>query len=91
MFAAGKPSQPSLIFGSKAGASYRSASLVMGRLLTLLSNIRLGLKGLPGENAIVYLLVALVRKKKVFSLDTWSRVLGEEPAVDAVAGNQVGV
>ncbi len=92
MFAAGKPLQPSLIFGSKAGATYRSVFLVMGKLLTLLSNIRFGLKGLPGANARSNLPGASVTKKKGFySLDTWTRVLGEEPAVDAVAGNQVGV
>ncbi len=92
MFADGKPLQPSLIFGSKAGATYRSASQVMCKLLTLLSNIRFGLKGLPGANATSYLPDASVTKKKRFyGLYTWTRVLGEEPAVDAVAGDQVGI
>ncbi len=50
LFVPGKHFQPSLMFAGKAGA-YPSEAL-LGRLLALITNIRLSWKGLPGTNAL---------------------------------------
>ncbi len=52
-FVPGKPFQPSLIFVGKAWA-YPSKAPLYGRLLALLTNIRLGWKGLLLENTLAY-------------------------------------
>jgi hypothetical protein len=52
VFVTDKLLQPRLMFGGKAGAYLSEAPLyapLLGRLLDLLANIRLGCSGLPGQ------------------------------------------
>ncbi len=57
MIVPGKPLQPSLMFVGNDGAYLSEASFrysTLGQALALPMNIRLGLKGLPGTNALAY-------------------------------------
>jgi hypothetical protein len=67
MFVLGKPFQLSLVFVGKAGA-YPSDTPLKGRMLALPKNIILGWKGLPGTNALTYLLT--YGRKKFYNTDT---------------------
>ena len=56
-FAPCKPFQDSIVFGGKPGAypmTHLSGAHLLGRLLALPTNNRLGWKGLPGANTITY-------------------------------------
>jgi hypothetical protein len=54
VFVPGKPFKPSLMFVGKAGAYLRVEPLRGASLTTLLINIRLGWKGLPGTDTLAY-------------------------------------
>ncbi len=53
MFVSGKPFQPRLLIASNAGA-YPFGFSTLGHSPALLTNIRLGCKGLPRTNAQAY-------------------------------------
>ncbi len=69
MFVPGEPFQPSLMFPSETGTSpseVLSGALLQGRLLALFTNIRLGLKGMPGTSTLAYFPGATATEKKSF-------------------------
>ncbi len=49
----GKPFQPSLMFAGPYRSESPLDAPLLGRLLALSTNIRLGWKGLPGKNSII--------------------------------------
>jgi hypothetical protein len=57
----------------KAG-SYPSEA--PGRLLALLTDIRLGWKGLPGTNVLASYEVTTYVRKKFYSIDPWYNICG---------------
>ena len=69
VFVLGKPLQPSISFACKAGSLTLNG---VPQMLSGLTNIRLGCKGLPGTNSLAYLSEASVRKIKFNDIDTWA-------------------
>jgi hypothetical protein len=68
VFVLGKPFQPSLMFVGKAGSLPKSR-VPKGYAQTLLTNLRLDLKGLPGIAYDEYVMITAVKSFMTSSVD----------------------
>ncbi len=69
MFVPGKLFRPSIMFAGKAKSLPKLMHLSGAQLyLTLLKNIRLGLKGLPGTNTIAIVKFLILLTKKFYNI-----------------------
>jgi hypothetical protein len=73
VFVLDRPFQPNLMFARKTGAYKSGAPPSLGRLLTLLTNIRLGLKGLPEKISLAYN-EDYDGHKKYYSISSWLQI-----------------
>ncbi len=71
MFVPGRHFQPSVMFASNAGTYPSEAHFrlkILGTLLALPTNIRLGWKSLSGTNTLPYTNIRILRPKKFYNI-----------------------